>query len=125
MPEWPNVEKAAANYLAARTGLPVYAETDPVEMPGEYLMVERVGGSGSGIDKNVDLEVTVVAASRSRMWALTAIVETAMYALAAAGTPYVDDVAEVFAFAAQPTPSGAVAARKSSAVYTLTVRPQA
>lgn len=121
---WPNVERAVVAWLSARTSLPTYTETDTApSLPVERLMVARVGGAGRGIEKDVDVEVEVYAATRGRMWALAGAVESAMFALAANGDPYVDDVVEAFGFAVDPHPSAAV--RRAAATYTVTVRPQA
>lgn len=120
---WANLERAVVAWLTAR-GLSVYTETGPDDtLPAERVLVERTGGAGRGIVKDVDVEVSVTSATRAGMWALAAQVETAMAALAANGDPYVDDVAESFAFAVDPTEN--TAARRATATYTLTVRPRA
>jgi hypothetical protein len=99
----------------------VYTETGPTT-PTEYLTVERVGGTGTRIDRDVDVEISVIAGTRTAMWDLVAQVEARIRALAATGDPYVDDVAETFAFAFDPYPNQS--ARRATATYTLTVRPQ-
>ena len=120
MPSWPDVEKAVVAWLTT-LGVPVYTETGPTT-PAEYILVERVGGAGRRIDKDISIEVAVIAASRPAMWALASSVEMRMRELAAAGAPYIDDVDEQFSFAFDPYPN--VAARRATATYTLTVRPQ-
>lgn len=121
---WPDLEASVAAHLTARLPAPVYTETPPdASLPVPRVVVERVGGAGLGIVQDVDIEVTVWAATRAAMWALVSLTETAMGALAAAGQPYVDDVALPFAFAAQPPRSHG--SRSATATYTLTVRPQA
>lgn len=121
---WPNLERAVIAWLTERTTEPVYSETEPAPtLAAARIVVERVGGVGYDGSKDVDVEVTVHAATRPAMWALAAQVETAMGALAAAGDPYVDDVEESFAFAVDPRKNPA--AYRATATYTLTVRPLA
>lgn len=121
MPEWPDVERTVVAWLGT-LGRPVYTETGPTT-PTEYLTVERVGGTGTRIDRDVDVEISVIAGTRSDLWALVAQVEARVRALAASGDDtYVDDVAETFAFAIDPYPNTTV--RRATATYTLTVRPQ-
>ena len=121
MPEWPNVEEAVVAWLGA-LGRPVYTETGP-STPAEYLVVERVGGAGTAIDQDVDVEVSVIAPTRAAMWALVSQVEARMEALAANGTDtYVDDVALTFGFKVDPYPN--VTVRRATATFTVTVRPQ-
>ena len=128
MPEWANVERGTLAWLRARLERPGYTEV-PADPPEEYFTVERTGGGGRWLDKDVDVEVSVHAMSRPAMWAFAAAVESAMWALAANGDPqgdppfYVDDVGETFAFAVDPHPNAE--RRRATATYTLTVRPQA
>lgn len=121
---WPNVERAVVAWLTDRiAGMAIYTETDAgANPPLPRLEVARVGGTGRGIEKDVDVEIVVHAATRNALWGLVAHVETAMAALAAAGDPYVDDVVETFAFAADPTETSR---RRATATYSLIVRPQA
>jgi len=126
VPSWPDIERAVVAWFAP-LGRPVYTETGPT-VPTEYLTVERVGGVGTSIDRDVDVEISVIAVTRTAMWDLVADVEARVRALAANGDPlgvppfYVDDIAERFAFAFDPYPN--TAARRATATYTLTVRPQ-
>lgn len=121
---WPNAERAVRVHLAELLApVRVYTER-PSKPPVSYVTVERVGGASAWIDREVDIEVTVVAADRGDMWDLAASVETAMAALAAAGTPdgvYVDDVTTAFGFANDPPADPAK--RRATATFTLTVRP--
>lgn len=123
---WGNVERAVVAYLKPLVGVEVLTETASspgATTGGEYLTVNRVGGTTEWISKDVDIEVTVNAPARGRMWDLAADVESAMWALAAhaAGDLYVDDVAEAFGFADDPPPAQGI--RRAIATYTLTVRP--
>jgi len=117
---WTNVERAVVAWLASASGLPVFTETGP-EAPVPRVRVQRTGGAENGLDRDVDVEVTVYAASRAGLWSACAAVETAMASLAANGTPYVDDVTTAFAFAADG--DAARPARTALATFTLTVRP--
>lgn len=119
---WANIEKAVRKYLTGLLSVVVWAETG--NDPGaEYVNVERIGGTSEWINRSVDVQVSVVAASRGRMWFLAADVESAMWSLAAhaGGGVYFDDVAEAFGFAFDPPDSQGV--RRAIATYTLTVRP--
>lgn len=121
MREWPDIERAVVAWLGT-LGRPVYTETGPTT-PAEYLTVERVGGTGTRIDRDVDVEISVIAATRPALWDLVADVEARIRALAATGDGmYVDDVVEAFAFSIDPYPNTSV--RRATATYTLTVRPQ-
>lgn len=120
--KWANVEKAVKAYLGGLINVAVWTETgsDP---GGEYITVERVGGNTEWISKHIDVEVTVTAATRARMWELAGDVESAMWSLAAhgGGGVYFDDVTEAFGFAFDPPDNQDV--RRAIATYTLTVRP--
>lgn len=121
---WVNVERLVVAWLRQRTGLTVYTETGTdADQQLPYLRVERVGGVGQGLDKQIEIEVEARAADRAGMWAAAGTVETAMHALAANGHPggYVDDVTEIFAFASDPHPDRAT--RRAVATYTLVLRP--
>ncbi|ANC31431.1 hypothetical protein [Isoptericola dokdonensis] len=121
---WANAERLVRGWLADRTGIPTYTETgdNPPEL---YLIVARVGGSRlDPHERDIDVEVTVYAGDRSALWGAARAVETAMAALAAAGTKdgYVDDVVEAFGFAIDPAATDR-AQRVATATYTLTCRP--
>ena len=132
---WPNVERVAIAWLGAffeprAPGVSIYSEIaqgDDATKRGDHLTVERVGGGSVWISKDVDVEVAVHASQRARMWDLVAVVEAAMYYLAANGDPlgdppfYVDDVTESFGFRYDPHPNQSL--RRAIATYTLTVRP--
>ncbi|MCR1983518.1 hypothetical protein NSA53_14880 [Cellulosimicrobium cellulans] len=132
---WPDAEKLGVRWL--ETHVPttdVAGQTREVSTwrageigPNEeqlvpFLSVERVGGIGRDIDRDVDLEIGAWAPDRASLWPLVQRIEVAMRALAANGSEqYVDDVAETFAFALDPYPNQSV--RRAIATYTLTVRP--
>ena len=131
---WPDVERLVARWLTQRVGLSVWGVTNELDVyrsgeigTGEqdkvpFLSVERVGGIGRDVDRDVDVEVGVWTADRASLWPLVQRVEVAMRALAANGSgEYVDDVAETFTFARDPYPNQSV--RRAIATYTLTVRP--
>lgn len=126
--EWANVERLVLQHLRARTGAEVYTETGTdlaaVAAARGAILVERSGGRGRGIEKDVDVMVAVHAGTRSAMWQLARDVESAMADLEADATAegYVDGVEEAFGFAAEPYSNPAV--RRASATYTLTVRPR-
>lgn len=121
---WANVEKAMVAYLQ-KLNVSVYTETTGV-MPARYIRVERVGGSAEWISRDIDIEIRVVAETRSALWDLVADVETAMYDLATQGAApgaYVDDVAVSFGFAWDPPTNQKICA--AIGTFTLTVRPTA
>lgn len=125
-PEWPNVERQLAAWLAAGTGRPVYTETDDdLEAHLPAHRIARVGGGGGPeLDKVVQVEVETIAPDRPSLWAEVQKVETAMFRLSANGTDdwYVDTVTETFAAAIHEADGGST--RKASATYALTLRPQ-
>ena len=121
---WANVEKAMVTYLRS-LGVAVYTETKD-SMPGRYLRVERVGGGAEWISRDVDIEIRVVAETRSAVWDLVADVEAAMEALAANGAApgvYIDDVRVTFGFSWDPPDNQTT--RAAIGTFTLTVRPTA
>ena len=132
---WPDVELLGVRWLEAHVSTTTIDGQDREVStwrageigPNEeklvpFLSVERVGGTGTDIDRDVDLEIGAWAPDRTSLWPLVQRVEVAMRALAANGsTQYVDDVAEAFAFALDPYPNQSV--RRAIATYTLTVRP--
>lgn len=122
---WPNVEKAVVTYLAQELTAPVFTRTasDTAEKHDKFAVLERSGGSGLWIFKDVDISIAVTARTREAMWDLAADVETAFDALAAgyAGDVYVDDVEEAFGFAFDPAENSDL--RRASAIFSLTVRP--
>ena len=121
---WANVEKAMVTYLR-RLGVAVYTET-PGPMPSRYIRVERVGGSAEWISRDIDIEIRVVAETRSALWDLVADIETAMYDLSGQeATPgiYIDDVTVAFGFAWDPPANQNICA--AIGTFTLTVRPAA
>lgn len=119
---WPNVERAAREYLAGMLTVPVLTRTGKTP-PSRYVLIERTGGTGSTVDKSFDIEVTAVAGTRNDLWDLVADVESAMFALSAsvAGDVYVDDVRDVFGFAHEATANPDE--RRAIATFALTVRP--
>jgi len=131
---WPDVERLVARWLTQRVGLSVWGVTNELDVyrsgeigTGEqdkvpFLSVERVGGTGRDVDRDVDVELGVWTSDRASLWPLVQRVEVAMRALAANGPgEYVDDVTETFTFAYDPYPNQSV--RRAIATYTLTVRP--
>jgi hypothetical protein len=133
---WPDVERLVARWLTATIGLSTYGHEHNLDVyrGGEvgddeqgrvpFLTVERTGGVGRAIDKDVDIEIGVWTPDRATLWPLVQRVETALEALAASGDgEYVDDVTEAFGFAYDPYPNQSV--RRAIATYTLTVRPLA
>ena len=121
---WANVEKAMVTYLR-RLGVAVYTETTGT-MPSRYIRVERVGGSAEWISRDIDIEIRVVAETRSALWDLVADIETAMYDLSGQeATPgiYIDDVTVAFGFAWDPPANQKICA--AIGIFTLTVRPAA
>lgn len=126
--EWANVERIVLQHLKASTTAEVYTETstdlDQVAQATGAILVERAGGRGRGIEKDVDVMVAVHAATRADLWDLAAEVETAMAGLEAEATAdgYVDTVEEAFSFDVEPYSNSRV--RRASATYTLTVRPR-
>ena len=121
---WANVERLVVRYLRDTLRIPVYTETFADQGGTEWVTVARIGGHGYDLEKTINVEVDVHAQTRANMWALAARVEEAMDRLVAAGTVdgYVDDVAEVFAFAFDPPANRDV--RRATATYALTLRPQ-
>lgn len=127
-PAWQDPEQATIAWLSTTLDTPrVWAGGEPTAGTAlPYITVERVGGAGTRIDRDVDIEVTVYAATRAAMWAMATDVEEAMRALAASGpdgSRYVDDVAEAFGFRFDPFPNQSV--RRATSTWTLTVRPWA
>lgn len=123
--EWANVERLVRAWL-----LPRVAPVDDVltetrtDVSGTLVVLERTGGSGRWIERDVDVELTAVAAARGALWSLVARCERAMFNLAGNGNEhgFVDDVVETFGFAAiPPPPNGDV--RRATATYSLTLRP--
>jgi hypothetical protein len=108
-----------------RLGVAVYTETTGT-MPSRYIRVERVGGSAEWISRDIDIEIRVVAETRSALWDLVADIETAMYDLSGQeATPgiYIDDVTVAFGFAWDPPANQNICA--AIGTFTLTVRPTA
>ena len=119
---WANVEKAMVSYLR-KLDVSVYTETSGV-MPARYIRVERVGGSAEWISRDIDIEIRVVAETRSALWDLVSDIETAMHDLPgqeAAPGVYIDDVAVSFGFAWDPPANQNICA--AIGTFTLTVRP--
>ena len=119
---WANVEKAMVSYLR-KLNVSVYTETSGV-MPARYIRVERVGGSAEWISRDIDIEIRVVAETRSALWDLVSDIETAMHHLPgqeAAPGAYIDDVAVSFGFAWDPPANQNICA--AIGTFTLTVRP--
>jgi hypothetical protein len=125
-PRWPNVERGVVRWLGARTGRPVYTESDEeLEERLPAYRVERVGGADAyELGKEIQVEVSSLAATRPELWAAVADAESAMEALKANGFEgfYVDDVRETFSAAVVPYRNDGV--RKATATYGLTLRPQ-
>lgn len=124
--QWPNVERLVVAWLKARTGRPVYTETDSGldgHLPA-YQVTRAGGGQGAEIDRQVQVEVVTIGGTRDQMWGAVALAESAMYALSANGTEawYVDEVTETFGPAV--VPSGNAGQRRATATYALTLRPQ-
>lgn len=119
---WANVEKAVRAHLAGLLTVPVQTETT-AKTTGDYVLIQRTGGGGAWIDKDVDIETTVYSTERGTMWDLAATVESAMWGLAAhnADGVYIDDVQVAFGFAVDPPTNQN--ARAATATFTLTVRP--
>lgn len=123
--EYPHVEIHAIAWLADATGKPVYTETDTaLEAAIPASKVEVVGGSGSGLERTVLLEVDSFGKSRAEAWELGRANDAAMLRLANSGTPdwYVDDVRCTFHPSIQPYTNQAL--RRTSAIYELTIRPR-
>lgn len=125
---WANVERLVVGWLKERTDATVYTETGEdlaaVAAATGAIVVQRAGGSGDLIDRDVDIELNAIAGSRPAMWDLAGDVETAMADLATDATEegYVDDVALSFGWADDPHDNPAV--RRATATYRLTVRPR-
>lgn len=118
-----NVERAVYQHVRDRLSPVIVYTTTPATVPAAYVTVERVGGVGAAIDREIDIEVSVTAGTRGAMWDLATAVEKVFKALAtdtAAGV-YIDDVAERFGFAADPP--HAPDRYRSRATYTVTIRP--
>jgi len=125
---WQDPERLVISWLKAGTGLAAVwgGGRVPTGTKPQYVTVERVGGSGTDIDREVDIETTVYADDTADMWELAAAVEDGMRALAANGPDggrYVDEVAETFSFRFDPFQNQSV--RRATATWTLTVRPWA
>lgn len=126
---WQDPERLVMGWI--RAGLaPLQKVYGGGEVPNgtapDFITVERVGGSGTDLDREVDIETTVYATNRADMWQLAAAVEDAMRALAANGPDggrYVDDVDEAFSFRFDPIQNQSQ--RRATATWTLTVRPWA
>lgn len=124
---WPNVERHIIDWLGGLLGCTVSA-------PGQHaigsrlpaVIVERGGGGGfgDGVQKALDIEVTVVATSRTKLWDLVASVEDAFEQInpGHAGPIFIDEASPVFGFSVDPDrgTSGHVVA---SATWALVVRP--
>lgn len=122
---WPLVERETVRWLDQHLLAAVYTETPPTDLPAEYVTVEQAGGSEGAVDREYDIEIGVLATSRTRMWEVARLVESVMGRLAASGTPgmYVDDVTCRFVFRSDPPPNQD--RRRAIATFTLTVRPRA
>ena len=127
--DWPLVERALVDHLPTVTN---YSWTAPgshsIGTRVPIGIVEQVGGStGQEFDLTPDVEVTVVAATRTGCWAMARQVDAAMLRGlnpgGAAGI-YIDEVKTAFGWVIDPDRAGdgyVVA----TATYSLTVRPQA
>ena len=129
MPElsWPDVEKLVWAWLTEHMAPVAVVTENESGSPTPRVRVGRAGGGdgrGSvGIDREVDIEVTVITDTRGDLWALADAVDGHMAAVACAETPhgYVDDVRTRAGFADDSPAHSPV--RRASAVFTLTVRP--
>ena len=121
--DWPMLEDQLVDYLATATGYgwstDLHAAGDPLPPAGAVICSDSPGGD---VDMGMDAELTVVAASRSGMWALARKVDRAMRHADFLSRSYVDEVSTVFGWAAEdPSPTGLYS---GTATYRLTVRRQ-
>lgn len=122
---YPHVELHAVAWLTAANQVPVFTETNTgLEEHVPANKVEVVGGSGSGIDRTVLLEVDSFDIDRAKAWELGRKTDEAMLSLAASGTDswYVDEVRCTFHPTIEPYINQAL--RRTSAIYELTIRPR-
>lgn len=75
-----DVERTVAAFLMDATGIEAVLEV-PNPRPGEFISVERTGGSGSRFVRRVSLAVQSWALSRRRAAEIAAMVEQAVYDL--------------------------------------------
>ena len=125
--DWPIVERALLDHLPEVTSFDWQGPGNTIGTAIPVGVLEQVGGSSDGLDLSPDIEVTVVAATRTGCWLAAQQVDRAILRGlnpgGAAGV-YIDEATLAFGWAIDPdreTPSYAVA----TATYTLTVRPQA
>lgn len=121
---WPDAQQLVCQWLTARIlGITTWTETDD-DAPSPRIVVEQTGTNSDGLERETDLEVTVVASDLAELRALTTRVNSAMWALAADGNDvgYVDEVREVFGFTDDSKNS---TERRAIATFAVVVRPQA
>lgn len=124
--EWPNVSELVRTWIAAQVPAlagQVWTRTPPTaETPRAVLA--RVGGTIRDVDRDVDLEITLITDSDDALSDLSYEIDEAMLALAAKGNEwgYVDDVYVRFAWGVDETRNRE--AGKVSSVFAVTVRRQ-
>lgn len=122
---WPDAEHLARDWV--REHRPELADAvysrDARDGPPTRVVITRTGGGANDVDREVDVEVTAIAATREDCWALARDLEGLMWALATSGNAhgYVDEVRELFGFAEDPSDNDD--AWRASATFTLIVRP--
>jgi len=120
--DWPLLEDQIVDYLNANTTVVWAVQRDGADVgPNTGGVRCRVGNTGS-LDRSVDVELTVVAATRSGMWRLTGRVDRAMRRLDFLARSYVDEVDVPFGWA--PEDPGPTGLSSGTATYSLTVRRQ-
>lgn len=121
---WPDAQQLVYQWLTTRIlGITTWTETDDTA-DAPRIVVEQTATTSDGLERETDLEVTVVATTLDELRALTTRVNSAMWALAADGNDvgYVDEVREVFGFADDSKNS---MERRAIATFAVVVRPQA
>lgn len=120
--DWPLLEDQIVDHLTSATGFAWRVTRDGEDLPAKAGGV-RVSMSGeSDVDRSYDVELTVVAATRSGMWQLTGKTDRVMRKLDFLSRSYVDEVVTVFGWTPEdPGPTGLAS---GTATYRLTVRRQ-
>ena len=121
---WPDAQQLVYQWLTTRIlGISTWTETDDTAgVP--RIVVEQTATTSDGLERETDLELTVVATTLDELRSLTTRVNSAMWALAADGNDvgYVDEVREVFGFTDDSKNS---MERRAIATFAVVVRPQA
>lgn len=120
--DWPLLEDQIVDWLNAGTGIAWAVQRDGADAGPNTGGVRVSVGQTGDLVRSVDVELTVVAATRSGMWRLTGKVDRAMRGLDFLSRSYIDEVAVLFGWS--PEDPGPTGLSSGTATYSLTVRRQ-